>query len=298
MAITKLPSSASLKQVMDKFEEISLQDFSSIDIITASSLPSTVKNGQVCIITDVTPSKIYLDYVKPTLLESEIYIQYYNIDTFDTFNISSSNKNIKLKLRNIVQKKNGVETNVVGYIGLNDNWKPLVPPNIDIYNNGLVSNDVGSIRILDKIGNTKITLNSTHIAGSATANSNPGASRTSSGIITHTNSINLSAYKKLYVDLSCSFMKAISSVGGGAKIGVFNSDGGIIASNNLDYIKKTNGGTDSLWEVDRGVYELDISNINGEYFVGVFIDCYTDYGKDYINKCYIYRINVGGYTLD
>ena len=30
MAISKLPTSASLKQVMDKFEEISFQDFSSI----------------------------------------------------------------------------------------------------------------------------------------------------------------------------------------------------------------------------------------------------------------------------
>ena len=36
MSIEKLPTSASLKEVMDKFEEISFQDFSSIDIITAS----------------------------------------------------------------------------------------------------------------------------------------------------------------------------------------------------------------------------------------------------------------------
>ncbi len=34
MAISKLSTSASLKQVMDKFEEISIQDFSSIDVIT------------------------------------------------------------------------------------------------------------------------------------------------------------------------------------------------------------------------------------------------------------------------
>ena len=34
MAISKLPTSASLKQVMDKFEEISLYDFSNIDMAT------------------------------------------------------------------------------------------------------------------------------------------------------------------------------------------------------------------------------------------------------------------------
>ena len=40
MAINKLPTSASLKEVIDKFEEISFKDFSSIDIITASKLPT------------------------------------------------------------------------------------------------------------------------------------------------------------------------------------------------------------------------------------------------------------------
>ena len=58
MAISKLSTTASLKQVMDKFEEISLQDFSSIDIITASELPAKVKEGQIVIITQNTPNKI------------------------------------------------------------------------------------------------------------------------------------------------------------------------------------------------------------------------------------------------
>ena len=47
MAISKLPTSASLKEVMDKFEEISLLDLSLIDVITATELPKTVKNGQI-----------------------------------------------------------------------------------------------------------------------------------------------------------------------------------------------------------------------------------------------------------
>ena len=62
MAISKLSTTASLKQVMDKFEEISLKDFSSIDIITASELPASGKEGQICIITDTEPNNIYLDY--------------------------------------------------------------------------------------------------------------------------------------------------------------------------------------------------------------------------------------------
>ena len=72
MAISKLSTSASLKQVMDKFEEISIQDFSrsNVDIITAKTLPSVVKEGQIVIITQNTPDKIYVS------LNSEKFIHY------------------------------------------------------------------------------------------------------------------------------------------------------------------------------------------------------------------------------
>ena len=289
MAISKLSTTASLKQVMDKFEEISLQDFSSIDIITASELPTSGKEGQICIITDTEPNNIYLDYEKPRLSNSDIYIKYHTIDSFETFTITSSKKSAKFKIRDIIQKKNDAEVEVFGYIYINSAWKSLIPPNLDIYINGLMSDSAGSIRILDKIGNTKITLNSTHIVGTATANAS-----TSSGIITHTNSIDLSAYKKLYVDLSCILNRNSVNVRGSAKIGVFDSTGDVVTSKNLNYIEK---GDDSL-VIERSVYELDINNINGEYFVGVFIDCYTSYLTSYTNKCSIYRISVGGDTLD
>ena len=62
MTISKLPANASLKQVMDKFEEISFQDFSSMDIITSTELPSTVKNGRVVIITSINPENIICSF--------------------------------------------------------------------------------------------------------------------------------------------------------------------------------------------------------------------------------------------
>ena len=61
MSIEKLPTSASLKQVMDKFEEISLQDFSNIDIVVKNELPKDVKENMIVIISDITPSKILAD---------------------------------------------------------------------------------------------------------------------------------------------------------------------------------------------------------------------------------------------
>ena len=63
MTISKLPANASLKQVMDKFEEISFQDFSSMDIITSTELPITtlsraVQNANACVSICVTESPI------------------------------------------------------------------------------------------------------------------------------------------------------------------------------------------------------------------------------------------------
>ena len=60
MAISKLPTNASLKEVMDKFEEISLQDFSSINIIVRSELPITGKENQICILSDIHTTNIIL----------------------------------------------------------------------------------------------------------------------------------------------------------------------------------------------------------------------------------------------
>lgn len=298
MSISKLPSNASLKQVMDKFEEISLQDFSSIDIITSPSLPANGKEGQVCIITDVAPNNIYLDYKKPILNETDIYIKYYNIDSYETFNVASSKKKLKLKIRNIIQKKQNKETLVAGYIYINSAWKPLIPSSIDIYKDGSISSDTGNMRILNQVGRVDISLNSSSILGkaSAYASSSQADYRNSSGIITHTTPVDISSYKKIYVDIFCSFRLASINVSGGAKIGVFDLNGNIIASKTLTYVKKTNE-NDSLWEVDRAIQELDISNISGEYYVGVFIDCHTSYQKEYTNNCTIYRITAGGEIL-
>ena len=133
MTISKLPTSASLRQIMDKFEEISLQDFSSIDVITASELPVSGKEGQVCIVTDTEPNNIYFDYTKPSMSNTDIFIQYYNDELYETFQVSSKNKKINLKIRNVIQVKNNVQVNVKGYIYKDANWIALEPEKIEIY---------------------------------------------------------------------------------------------------------------------------------------------------------------------
>ena len=73
MAISKLNSNASLRQVMDKFEEISLSDFPNIDIVAKSKLPSQVKNGQIVCVSNNVNGKIYFDLGVAPRLEKWIY---------------------------------------------------------------------------------------------------------------------------------------------------------------------------------------------------------------------------------
>ena len=117
MAISKLPTSASLRQIMDKFEEISLQDFSSIDIITASSLPSTVKNGQIVIITSTKPNKIYIstDASDVTLGNTDILLC---IGGSTKRTLASSSKEFKLPFASCMQ--NGKY--LAAYYGDSNRW--------------------------------------------------------------------------------------------------------------------------------------------------------------------------------
>ena len=107
MSIEKLSTSASLKDVIDKFEEISFQDFSSVNIITASELPSKGKEGQLCIITNITPNNIFLDYKERELSENDIFIQT-NIPSNDNgyYNVSPYVDNGTLKLQGNVYLAN------------------------------------------------------------------------------------------------------------------------------------------------------------------------------------------------
>ena len=138
MAISKLDSNASLRQVMDKFEEISLMDFSSsfIDIITATSLPTKVKNGQIVVITNTTPKNITFDYKAPnTSVAGDLFIQIYAQD-LNKFQIVSGNKKVILNIKSVSQYINGAYSTAEAYLGVNGSWIPLFTKEIYIYDTG------------------------------------------------------------------------------------------------------------------------------------------------------------------
>ena len=77
MPINKLSSNASLREVMDKFEEISFQDFSSLDIVVKTELPKTVKNGQYVIIDSNTNLGVVSSYFTEDEDTNKIFIYLY-----------------------------------------------------------------------------------------------------------------------------------------------------------------------------------------------------------------------------
>ena len=207
MAINKLPTSASLKEVMDKFEEISLQDFSSIDVITASELPVSGKEGQLCIITDTKPSSILFNYDNTIdINETEILILYNTVDSYQEYNINASNINMKLRLRYVIQKINGVNTTKKGYVYLEGKWKPLFPTELYIFKSGEgLASGVSYTSERTAIGSgstTNVVSKVTQSSASIISNVQLGSNSLVEYQITFDKSnINFEGYKKLYIDL-------------------------------------------------------------------------------------------------
>ena len=132
MTISKLPTSASLKQVMDKFEEISFQDFSSIDIITTTELPQQVKEGQIVLLTDIDKGRIVFDVkgLPTNLQENDIYVRYKEGEEGNESFISSSQKTqLNFYINAIALFKNGsLENFEYIYIGRDGVWERILMP--------------------------------------------------------------------------------------------------------------------------------------------------------------------------
>ena len=162
MSISKLPTSASLKQVMDKFEEISLSDFSSIDVIVRSELPQVVKNGQVVVI-DNDNGKVYMDNkdVSEVFIdENDIYI-IYGVESSSSadFIVGSSTKKINIHLNNIYKYKDGNFVNVENvYIGKDGVWVRILDSMLIVFNEGTYKNNFSIIKTNAQDGTFTLSL--------------------------------------------------------------------------------------------------------------------------------------------
>lgn len=154
-----LEQNASLKDVMDELEKISNINFSAVDVVTASSLPSVVKEGQVVIITSTQCKNIILDYQEPTNFENgDIFIKYFN-ETKNKFK-TKGNVNINLDIFGAKQFKNGSLQKVESYIGINGQWVGM--NDLVIFENGDKTSITGGYDTNLGSGGT-VTINSSYI---------------------------------------------------------------------------------------------------------------------------------------
>ena len=123
MSIEKLSTNASLKDVMDKFEEISLSDFSNIDIVAKNELPREVKNGQIVVISN-NYNNITVGYDYPSSpVANDIFIRI--VDKNQCKFEVGINKKIDVYVFGAWKYNGSTWGRINSYIGLNNEWFPM-----------------------------------------------------------------------------------------------------------------------------------------------------------------------------
>ena len=258
MAISKLSTSASLKQVMDKFEEISLQDFSksNIDIITAKTLPSVVKEGQIVIITQNTPNKIYVsfDTNEISLSNNDILLQVSN-KTTNKRPLYCGDKEISLVYSSCVQNDKPLKS----YYGKNGQWIQITFTETYIFENGTTK--IGSFK---ETGYNQATL----ISGGSLNLKVNAMYGIPSCHIANSQLLDLSNYTKLYVQISDLFLGAKSQ----SQLDInnyidFGIASGTDSTNSTYYVSQRYNSATTTKSYSNLLIELDISSIDRGYFM-------------------------------
>ena len=255
MTISKLPTSASLKQVMDKFEEISLQDFSSIDIITASELPSVVKEGQIVIITQNTPNKIYVSLSNDeiNLNQNDILLQVSSQNT-NKKPLYCRDKEICLTYKSCIQNEKYLES----YYGEDGEWVQITYTNTYILRNGEV--EMGNFLLVGGV-------NEDTLLNNGKLNLKVNGTFTAYGFVANNKYLDLSMHSKLFVKISSMILSPIGSswlqTNNYIEFGIANDASG----SGFYSVKQNYTNTTSSKTYNDLLVEIDISKVNNGYFL-------------------------------
>lgn len=290
MAINKLPTSASLKDVIDKFEEISLQDFSSIDIVVAKQLPNTVKDGKIVIIEEEKINKIICNtkaYEDVTLNNNEVYIKLNNHEDNGALKCEIVN-NMHLfnyYISAIYKKIGGTITHCKDiYMGIDGVWvKVLDAIKVDIFANGKFKDglslkvgylDSGATCIED-ISNESDTYSNCIYIKQGTSFANEAATCVMSRPTDVTN------YKKLAFVLESLNSGSVSGTVN-LYLGLHTESQGHVAGLKAKYSRNVaNAVTSTL------LCEIDISKLTGEHYIQLGI-----YGSGAAKRVEYYVSNI------
>lgn len=291
MSIEKLPTSASLKEVMDKFEEISFQDFSSIDVIASTDLPSEVKEGRIICATD-TFNNIYIqeDINSISPKENDIFIAT-SSDNGKDFAIVSKNKRLNTKVLFVRKYVESSWVRIDGYIGINNTWELIEPRIFEVYKNGVLNSDAGVIEKEKFAGGTFDFSFGTSFM-KIVASGRDSGSEQGSGHIYNTNLIDMSSYNNLDVTLEAkgdTYSSGYPTLN--LKIRLINASGEVIATKTISSQTITSG-TYPYLKVDYGVYSLDISNVNIPCKVSIYAYSSTSVMGYYSSTTKIHEITL------
>src|SRR5699024_7206632 len=138
-------TSASLKQVMDKFEEISLQDMDSINIKVMSSLPNSAKEGDIIILTSYEYTKIIVARKEPNLNDNEIWLSILELTESNIkskkIKFISSVMDCKIKINGQTERLNVYEYKNNSFVHLNSDFNIYIAPS---YHNENIHGGVAS----------------------------------------------------------------------------------------------------------------------------------------------------------
>jgi hypothetical protein len=292
MVINKLPTSASLKEVIDKFEEISLQDFSSINITVAEQLPDTVKDGKIVIIEEEKINKIMCDtkpYKDVTLNNNEVYIELNNhednlalkceiVNNIHLFNYYISA--IYKKIDDTITQCKDV------YMGIDGAWVKVLDSKVDIFANGKFKDGLSL-----KVGYTSNGTCTTSItSGSATYPNCIYIKQETSSVYgasacVMNNSIDVTNYSKLvFVLESLEYSSSEGKVN--LYLGLHTESKGSLTSLKAKYSMNA---LDII--TSKLLCEIDISKLSGEHYIqlGIYGSGAVKGIKYYISNIYFLR---------
>ena len=299
MSIEKLSTNASLKDVMDKFEEIGFQDFSSIDIIVVDELPTKVKNGQLCILKDNFTGHIYMaDETPSNIQEGDMFIKTNNdITGSKEFVVNDSKSSINLIIRAVRIFEGGVLVPVTAYLGEGDVWNILEKTKCVVFNNGAFDSIIGGMK--HEVVATDSNSSTSHTIGKTLTLTQSGKSNAvGKNQLTTNKLIDLSVFDYLHIDIYAKTSSANSYIKGyDCQVQIINSSGTVVAKYDPSY-SKISTPSPGYYEISRRTYKLDIKNVLEPCYRRIYGACGCESTTTISNTITVYSLILGGEVIE
>ena len=264
MAINKLPTSASLKEVMDKFEEISLQDFSKgLDIEIRKELPSEVKEDKIVIINNENLDVYFVsnEYDVPS---NAIGIKYSVDINGNGVYLDLKTSTIKLYLKSAFKNINNAGSSLDAYIGKNGEWQQFSFKVFYLYSYPNMVDGITSPSSWIRKSGSSNSVSSAMTASSSYLHFESANTSGSSSAYTESyfsQSINVTNFNTLRVVISAVAYSSSSTYSAGT-CGLTKSTTDV----NSFAVKA------QTWSTNKTEFLLDVSNLSGEYYFSVYLN--------------------------